>query len=269
MDVKNLKEGHKIYGAKNKDTGDKILEFTKSVEDKKSGQCAYENISWFGGLVQARQYHTKDTHVFRWSAKKPIKLLKTNKSNEIFFNKLFDTSIHLLSAIPMNEQKLRKVLRQYKENIPNYFQHPYLKMTTKEKAWYEFQFVFGYITVHEQFQFLELLYYLLDHDITKLNMRDGNSISKKVYMKMKYYQLYPMKPKEKYNRLSFYEIDKYALVNVCRLVHHSHHSRIDGIFQMNTPSFWFPNIIIYKMNIQEYILFSPHRVLDYDGIVEE
>ena len=55
-------------------------------------------------------------------------------------------------------------------------------------------------------------------------------------------------------------MDKYAIMNLCKIVP----KEISGVFQPNINSFWFPNFIIYKMNIEETILFNPHHNLIYE-----
>ena len=55
-------------------------------------------------------------------------------------------------------------------------------------------------------------------------------------------------------------------MNFCRLVNNKTYN-IHGVYQKNDTSFWFPNTIFYKMNIEEYILFNPHRNLVYDKLI--
>ena len=74
--------------------------------------------------------------------------------------------------------------------------------------------------------------------------------------------------------LSFYEsfiltsdsyyFDKYAIMNLCKIVYHNKDYNISGVYQKNTKSFWFPDLLVYKMNIQEYILFNPSHNLIYE-----
>jgi hypothetical protein len=258
ISLKLLHKDYKLYGAKNKNIGLFILEYTKKNEQNKKKKCIYENISWFGDLDQAKHYETKDTKIFTWIALKQIILVRTNRSNERFFKELFLTNnnIELSPCLQINKTLLEIFL---KENPLN---HPYLSLNNNEKAWYEFAFAFGYMRVEEQYKFLQLLYTLLYNKIIIINMRNGKSISTKVYGKIKYYSLYPFKKQDKYNRLSFYDIDKTCLTNLCLLLKANKKlSKIDGVYQKDTSSFWFPNLVIYKMNIQEYILFSPHECL--------
>jgi hypothetical protein len=256
--MKQIHKGFKLYGAKNKDIGDKILDFTKKNEDKKKEQCLYDNISWFGDLQQAKHYDTADTLIFKWEAKKELHLVNTNKTNQVFFNNLFlNSNITLSPSIKINKNK-----------IDSKYNHPFLKMTNNQKAYYEFAFAFGYISVEEQYLFMKLLYNLIQDKIININMRNGQSIASKLYSKIKYYSLYPFSKQEMNNRLSFYELDKFALVNLCLLLKNTNkYHQIDGVYQKNVSSFWFPDFLIYKMNIQEYILFSPHKSLKYDRIV--
>ena len=74
-----------------------------------------------------------------------------------------------------------------------------------------------------------------------------------------------MVKKEKLNRISLYQLNKNSVLNVCKLVNKKY--EIDGIYQPNNNSYWFPNIGIYHMNIEEFILFSPHTKLINGGIV--
>ena len=265
MYIKILKKGHTIYGAKNKKIGHKILDFTRNVERRTRKKCAYDNISWFSDIDQSKQYHTSDTSIFQWITLRNTRLLTINKQNEKVFQQLFFTNIKLNYTLKINQSTMDKI-KKLRNDYPIYlFQHPFLFMSNNERAYYEFQFVFGYLTVHEQYLFLELMYYLLKYKISEINKRDGTSISNKVYYKMKYYSLYPFKKQEKYNRLSFYELDKNAIVNVCTTLCRG---KIDGVLQPDSPSFWYPDLKVYRMNIKEYILFAPHHVLEYKKRVE-
>lgn len=259
ISIKLLYKGFKLYGAKNKDLGSSILEYTKKNEHDKNKKCIYENISWFGDLDQAKHYETKETKIFSWVAIRDILLVRTNRSNERFFKNLFLTNhtINLTPCLQIDNKLLHTFLDKNKQ-----FNHPYLTMDNNEKAWYEFAFAFGYMTVEQQYKFLQLLYTLLSNKIIIINMRNGKSISTKVYTKMKYYSLYPFNKQNKYNRLSFYDIDKTCLTNLCLLLKaNKKFANIDGVYQKDTTSFWFPNLVVYKMNIQEYILFAPHDCL--------
>ena len=141
-------------------------------------------------------------------------------------------------------------------------------MNTNQCAYYEFCFVFGYLTIQEQYQFILLLKYLLEKKIIVMNTRDGKSILNKLFIKLHYYQLsHLFANKTKYNRLSFYDLDRHAVLNVCKLVK-AKKKNIAGLYQENTKSFWFPNLLIYKMNIEETILFHPHKNLVFYKQIE-
>ena len=85
---------------------------------------------------------------------------------------------------------------------------------------------------------------------------------------MGYYKITSLlKKKDKLNRLSFYNFDKHAIMNLCKIVNNTKYD-ISGVYQKNDTSFWFPNLLVYKMNIQEYILFNPHHNLVYDKLIE-
>lgn len=114
--------------------------------------------------------------------------------------------------------------------------HPYLTMTENEKAWFEFQFAFGYITLKQQYDFLQLIYYLLENDFINLTTREGTSIIKKIKRKMLYYHLFlrilHYSHKQKYNRLSFYSFDKHAVMNLCKILSHNKNENniISGLY---------------------------------------
>ena len=115
----------------------------------------------------------------------------------------------------------------------------------------------------------EYIEYLIENKFIKMDTREGKSILKKLDFKINYYKIGSALPtKEKYNRLSFYYFDKYAIMNLCKIVYNKRKYRISGVYQKNDTSFWFPDLIVYKMDIEEYILFNPHHNLIYDKIIE-
>ena len=141
-------------------------------------------------------------------------------------------------------------------------------MSSNEKALYEFKFCFGFITVEEQYEFMKLIKYLIENKFIEIKRRDGQSILKKLKLKINYYKVASLLgKKEKFNRLSFYDFDKHAIMNLCKLVNNKTYN-ISGVYQKNDTSFWFPDFIVYKMDIQEYILFDPQDNLVYDKLIE-
>jgi hypothetical protein len=256
--LKILEIGYPLYASKQYE-GNTILEYNKNEEIKYHDSCLMQNSSWFGDLDVAKSYKTKYTHIYRWNTKKITKLLNINKENENFIDNIFKNSnIKLVPSIVLT----KKIL----ENIK--YEHSYLNMMTNERALYEFKFCFGYITVKEQYEFLKLLQYLLKNKIINMETRGGDSILKKIKMKIVYYNVGSLLGKKnKYNRLSFYDLDKHAVMNLCKLVNNTKYN-ISGVYQKNAKSFWFPNLLVYKMNIQEYILFNPHHNLVYDKLIE-
>ncbi len=142
-------------------------------------------------------------------------------------------------------------------------------MTNNEKALFEFQFAFGYITLVEQFEFLKLIKYLIEHKFIKIDTREGKNVLNKIQLKINYYNVASLiSKKKKFNRISIYYFDKYAIMNLCKIVYHSKTYNISGVYQKNDSSFWFPNLLVYKMNIQEYILFNPSHNLIYNSLIE-
>ena len=66
---------------------------------------------------------------------------------------------------------------------------------------------------------------------------------------------------------SFYDFDKHAIMNLCKIIHENK-MNISGVYQKNDKSFWFPDLVVYRMNIQEYILFNPQDDIVYDKLIE-
>ena len=256
---KVLNVGYPLYAAK-KHEGDKLLEYKMNSEKRTNDHWLLDNSSWFGDLEVAKSYKKKDTQIYKWKIKKRTYLLNINKENEDFINYIFNnTRITLTPTINFTRDQIKKID----------YTHEYITMTPNEKALFEFKFAFGYITVNEQFEFLKLVSYLIQNNFIKLDTRDGDSILKKLNFKMNYYKISRLLPKkEKYNRLSFYFFDKYAIMNFCKLVYNKKEYKISGVYQKNDTSFWFPDLVVYKMNIQEYILFNPHHNLIYEKLIE-
>lgn len=255
--LKYLHIGYPLYASK-KHEGDKLLEYKRKMELKTKNHCFLENSSWFGDLNVAKSYKKKDTNIYKWTIKTPTYLLNISHNNEKFIEYIFkNTHKKLVPTIELTDDKISKIK----------YEHEYINMTNNEKAFYEFKFAFGYITVNEQYEFLKLIQYLIENNIIKINTREETSILTKLKQKINYYNIFYMSSKQKYNRLSFYYFDKYAIMNLCKIVYGNKNYNISGVYQKNDTSFWFPNMIIYKMNIQEYILFNPSHNLIYDKII--
>ena len=256
--LKVLKKGYPLYASKSYE-GSTILEYNKSEELKYHDKCLMQNSSWFGDLNVAKSYKTKDTHIYRWKAKKVTKLLNINSFNDTFIDDIFKSSkTKLIPTISLTKEQLDKID----------FDHPYLNMSSNEKALYEFKFCFGFITVEEQYEFMKLIKYLIENKFIEIKRRDGQSILKKLKLKINYYKVASLLgKKEKFNRLSFYDFDKHSIMNLCKLVNNKTYN-ISGVYQKNDTSFWFPDFIVYKMDIQEYILFDPQDNLVYDKLIE-
>ena len=256
--LKVLKKGYPLYASKSYE-GSTILEYNKNEELKYNDKCLMQNSSWFGDLIVAKSYKTKDTHIYKWKAKKVTKLLNIDNHNEKFIDDIFKSSkTKLIPTISLTKEQINKID----------FDHPYLNMTPNEKTLYEFKFCFGFITVEEQYEFMKLIKYLIENKFIEIKRRDGQSILKKLKLKINYYKVASLLgKKEKFNRLSFYDFDKHAIMNLCKLVNNKMY-KISGVYQKNDTSFWFPDLIVYKMDIQEYILFDPQDNLVYDKLIE-
>lgn len=256
--LKILPIGYSLYASKEY-KGNSILEYNKEQEKKYHDKCLMTNSSWFGSLEVAKSYKTKNTSIYRWKAKKQTKLLNINKKNETFIKNIFEKcKINLVPTIVLDENIVKTI---------NYA-HPYLHMDNNERSLHEFNFCFGYLTVEEQNEFMKLLTFLLKNKIIKIETREGSSILKKINIKIAYYNVKSLLgKKEKYNRLSFYDFDKHAIMNLCKIVNNKRYN-IAGVYQKNDTSFWFPDFIVYKMDIEEYILFDPQDNLVYDTKIE-
>jgi len=254
-----LKIGYPLYASK-KHEGDKLLEYKKKAEIDTGDHCLLDNSSWFGDLNVAQRYKTNETHIYKWVIKTPTNLLKIEKENEYFINYIFkNTKVNLKPTIMLTDTQIKKI--KYK--------HPYINMNTNEKCLFEFNFAFGFITLEEQYEFLKFVKYLIENNYIKLDTREGKSILNKLNFKINYYKIsYLFSKKNKYNRLSFYLFDKYAIMNFCKIIYNNKKYNISGVYQKNDTSFWFPDLIVYKMNIQEYILFNPSHNLIYKKIIE-
>jgi hypothetical protein len=252
---KILQLGYPLYASK-KYKGDELLEYQKKAEKDAHDSCLLDNSSWFGDYDVAKSYETKETKLYRWKTKKRTNLLNINSKNADYFKKLFlNTKAKLIPTINLSEKQMNSI---------NYV-HPYIKMRANEKAYYEFSFAFGYIDVKEQVEFMKLIKYLVENNYITMLTREGKSVVTKMNIKINYYQLNHFSIKNnQLNRLSFYHLDKHAMMNLCKCVS----KEISGVYQKNTHSFWFPDFIAYKMNIQEYILFNPHHNLVYDKEIE-
>jgi hypothetical protein len=257
--LKYLHIGYPLYASK-KHEGDKLLEYKRKMELETGDHCLLENSSWFGDLNVAKSYKKDDTHIYKWSIKKPTNLLKISHNNEKFIDQIFkNTRIKLVPNIILSNSQKSKIK----------YNHPYINMTNNEKALYEFQFAFGYITIEEQYEFLKLVKYFIENNFITIDTREGSSILKKINYKINYYKVASIvSKKKKYNRLSIYYFDKYAIMNLCKIVYNNKQYNISGVYQKNDTSFWFPDLVVYKMNIQEYILFNPSHNLVYDKLIE-
>lgn len=256
--LKILKIGYPLYASKSYE-GSTILKYNKEQEEKYHDKCLMVNSSWFGDLEVAKSYKTKDNHIYRWKTINKTNLLKINLENEKFVNNIFtQTNIKLIPTILIKKGKMTKIK----------YEHPYLKMSPNEKALFEFNFCFGFISAKEQYEFMKFIKYLIENKFTDIKRRDGKSILDKLKIKINYYKITSLlNKKDKLNRLSFYDFDKHAIMNLCKIINEKN-MNISGVYQKNDTSFWFPDLIVYKMDIQEYILFNPQDDLVFDNLIE-
>jgi hypothetical protein len=257
--LKIIKVGSSLYASKSFE-GSEILKYDTEQVNKYNDKCLPQVSGWFGDLEVAKSYKTKDNHIYRWKFKKETKLLDINKENRFFISNIFTTSKkHLTTTINLTKTQIGKI---------NY-EHSYLNMSQNAKALYEFNFCFGFLTLEEQYEFMKLIEYLIKNKFIDILTREGKSILKKLLIKINYYKLntFFIEKNNNLNRLSFYDFDKHAILNLCKLVNNNKYN-ICGVYQKNAKSFWFPDLIVYKMNIKEVILFNPPDNLVYDKLIE-
>lgn len=256
--IKVLRKGFPLYASK-KYEGSAILEYNKEQELKYNDKCLMQNSSWFGDLEVAKSYESKDTHIYLWKTIKNVRLLNIDIANEKLIADLFlNTNLKLEPTVKIKSKR---------DAID--FDHEYLKMTANEMSLFEFKFCFGFIDLEKQYEFMKLLEYLIKNKmIADIERRQGGTILKKLRRKMKYYSIFSLfDKKNRLNRLSFYDFDKHAIRNLCKVIK-ERRMNIAGVYQKNDDSFWFPDLIVYKMNIQEYILFNPQDELVFVKMVK-
>jgi hypothetical protein len=253
--LKKLHIGFPLFASK-KYEGSIILDYNAEQVLKYNDKCLMQNSSWFGDLKVAKSYKTKDNHIYCWKTKKDTNLLNINSQNQHFVYDIFTkTKLHLLPVMQLNQEQINKV-----EHL-----HPYLHMSNNEKALFEFQFCFGFITSQQQYEFMLFIKYLIQNKFIDVQKREGGSILTKLNIKINYYKAVSLfKHNTKFNRLSFYLFDKHAIMNLCKIVNNKTFN-ISGVYQKDDTSLWFPDLVVYKMDIQEYILFNPQDNLIYDS----
>jgi hypothetical protein len=266
IDLLVLKEKYPLYASKKHD-GDKLLEFKKQAEIESKDSCLLDNSSWFGTYKVAKSYKTKETKLYEFQTKKITKLIKITKKNEKTFEHFFENSnLELTPCLIFDENKISKIkdkLEKINSDIPTF----YFSLSNNQKALFEFKFAFGYISLKEQYDFLRLLKFLLEEKFIEINTRENDSLLNKIILKINYYKAVNWFSRQnKLNRISIYLFDKCAVSNLCRSLPKKY--SIQGIHQPDTNSFWFPNLILYKMNIEEFILFNPHKNLVYVKEIE-
>jgi hypothetical protein len=264
--VKILRKGFPLYASK-KYEGSAILEYNKEQELKYNDKCLMQNSSWFGDLDVAKSYKTKDTHIYLWKTMKKVNLLKIDLSNEKWLDDLFlNNKLKFVPTVKFTDKKMKK---NDNHNNNEFKDNEYLEMTSNERALFEFKFCFGFIDLKKQYEFMKLLKYLIENGfVDDIKRREGDSIVPKLRRKMKYYNVFSLlHKKDRFNRLSFYDFDKHAIRNLCKAVKEKG-VNIAGVYQSNDDSFWFPDLVVYKMNIQEYILFNPQDELKFVEMIE-
>ena len=135
-------------------------------------------------------------------------------------------------------------------------------MSQNEKALYEFNFAFGFMTIKEQYEFMIFIKYLIENSFLDIKNRTSKSILTRIILLTHYYNINFISNKnEKYDRISFYDIDQNAILNLCNL---TNKKNISGICRININKFWVRLVVVPK----EIALFNPHENLTYVEVVE-
>jgi hypothetical protein len=230
--IKTLPVGFKLYSAK-KYKSQEIIDFVKKNRQQKKQVCLIDNLSWLTtkkGSIRYKLYHP--TYIMsEWMVKVPTNLLKINHDSYSFLKNLYmNSTIRLQSFLSLEENAIEKM------KIKSGQKNPYLFMDHKERCFYEFQFIFGFISVEEQLHFL----YFIKECITQGILKD-NTFEKKVNNRIMLYNFSDlMFYKNKINRLPMYFFDKIVVLNLCKLLNNgpSYSTPISGIYFYNKKSYF-------------------------------
>ena len=279
-ETKTIPPKKSLYASKTY-KGDTILEHAEKQEEKTHDHCLKDNITWLSNFTVAKIYKNESNHLYKWKVNKPTELVKTTPKNETFFEQVFRNATHQLKPFLKSSSKEHKVHKEHKQHK----EHKYFKMTPNEKALYEFKFVFGYLTLEEQYEFLSLLNEVQNEVQKNVHQKNKKINQTALLAARNYYRIQKLSskilnsntstPKQKYNRISFYELDKHVLNNLCKALQTTTHpthpnlQKIEGIYQSyKLKSFWYPSFLKYSKNLEEYILFNPQHELIYVDEIE-
>ena len=242
--IKTLPVGFKLYSAK-KYKSQEIIDFVKKNRQQKKQVCLIDNLSWLTtkkGSIRYKLYHP--TYIMsEWMVKVPTNLLKINHDSYSFLKNLYmNSTIRLQSFLSLKDDAIENI------KMKNAHTNPYLFMNHKERCFYEFQFIFGFISVQEQLQFL----HFIKECITQGFLKD-NTLKKKIDNRIILYNFSDLVfYKNKINRLPMYFFDKVVVLNLCKLLNKNSQfsTQISGIYFYNKKSYF------DYLNLEEYILFN-------------
>lgn len=250
--VKILKINTNIYKAIGQDIGPIITDYSKKIGKKK---CNYKTITWFGKLNVAKKYKTKSNKIYRYNTIKNTRLLQIDSHNkQIIKDKILNYRYPSKYEVLYRGNKLKK------------YDHPYLDMDTRNRCLYEIFFAYGFMTLDEQYEFINLILYLIDTKKSSIKHPKSATYTKALYNTPRAYVLFFVKfwhkiagklGTKKYNKINIYEINKHSAYNICLAF-----NDIDGIFYPNKESSWYPFSMIPTF---EYIIFKPHLTIKYTG----
>lgn len=178
-------------------------------------------------------------------------------------------NIEIIEKKILNFKDPSKLMVFYKGKDVYDYEHPYLKMNIKDRCIHDIRFVYGFMTLKEQYETIQLFHHLIIKGKIKkrifmnpVHENFKNTFSPrfaKLFVKMLYNIADYAKTREKFNRLQFYLIGKTSSYNLCLIF-----KDIDGLYFPESKSAW---LKYSKIKTFEYIFFRPHENLEYNGVV--
>jgi hypothetical protein len=113
---------------------------------------------------------------------------------------------------PKNPEKFLGKFAIFRSSYERAF---FLKMDNNEKALYELEFIFGYISLIKQYEFILFIKYLIENKFIELLSRYNTSLIVKIYRFILNYNINKIGKREGLNRITLYPIVKNCVLNLC------------------------------------------------------
>lgn len=256
MRIYTLKNGQHIFKAIPEKYGSESVFEYQSFPLSENTHCKI--IPWFALNYKKAQYYQetlKNSMVYQYTITNPVKLfLVNNVTNASIFEQLLrDTKENIQVITDLRVEDLDK-------KIQSHFTHyKYMHLTTRQRAYYEYAFAFGFLQKKEQFTFLKLTLKLQEYGIIQkqTNIQGNNPFaSKYIYraarlaLQTKINILGDKKGEQYWHRYSLYSVDKNVVHNMCMLLFPF---GINGYIYLHVPSDWHSKM----MDTTEIALFDP------------